>query len=247
MTRHRRICCILLACICCLCFSITCYARAGGGSSGGSAGGSSGGTYHYNNESNYTDDESPGGWSQTIVGWMAMACFAGAGTIAFHCYIQKAKYKSLQKMKKFEKPGEDWNAKEMQKYVENAYFVIQECWRLLDPSYAEKYLSKSLAQSWTTKLEWMKVKHEKPIQKRVQLLSVTPVSVWDDEGEEDASIVYLIHGRMIGYYINTDTLEVVRGKKIPESFYEYWIFIREDGRWVLNEIQQKDEVDVHEL
>lgn len=150
-------------------------------------------------------------------------------------------------MKKFEKPGEDWNAKEMQKYVENAYFVIQECWRLLDPSYAEKYLSKSLAQSWTTKLEWMKVKHEKPIQKRVQLLSVTPVSVWDDEGEEDASIVYLIHGRMIGYYINTDTLEVVRGKKIPESFYEYWTFIREDGRWVLNEIQQKDEVDVHEL
>ena len=83
--------------------------------------------------------------------------------------------------------------------------------------------------------------------KRVQLLSVTPVSVWDDEGEEDASIVYLIHGRMIGYYINTDTLEVVRGKKIPESFYEYWTFIREDGRWVLNEIQQKDEVDVHEL
>ena len=89
--------------------------------------------------------------------------------------------------------------------------------------------------------------NEKPIQKRVQLLSVTPVSVWDDEGEEDASIVYLIHGRMIGYYINTDTLEVVRGKKIPESFYEYWTFIREDGRWVLNEIQQKDEVDVHEL
>ena len=88
---------------------------------------------------------------------------------------------------------------------------------------------------------------KKPIQKRVQLLSVTPVSVWDDEGEEDASIVYLIHGRMIGYYINTDTLEVVRGKKIPESFYEYWTFIREDGRWVLNEIQQKDEVDVHEL
>ena len=179
MMRHRRICCILLACICCLCFSSTCYARAGGGSSEGSSGGSSGGTYHYNNESNYTDDESPSGWSQTIVVWMVMACFAGAGTIAFHCYIQKAKYKSLQKMKKFEKPGEDWNAKEMQKYVKNAYFVIQECWRLLDPSYAEKYLSKSLAQSWTTKLEWMKVKHEKPIQKRVQLLSVTPVSVWD--------------------------------------------------------------------
>lgn len=144
----------------------------------------------------------------------------------------KGKIQKSSKNEEIRKAGRRLECKRnAKKYVENAYFVIQECWRLLDPSYAEKYLSKSLAQSWTTKLEWMKVKHEKPIQKRVQLLSVTPVSVWDDEGEEDASIVYLIHGRMIGYYINTDTLEVVRGKKIPESFYEYWTFIREDGRW----------------
>ena len=73
---------------------------------------------------------------------MAMACFAGGWNDCISLLYSKAKYKSLQKMKKFEKPGEDWNAKEMQKYVENAYFVIQECWRLLDPSYAEKYLSK---------------------------------------------------------------------------------------------------------
>ena len=71
------------------------------------------------------------------IGLMAMACFAGAGTIAFHCYIQKAKYKSLQKMKKFEKPGEDWNAKEMQKYVKNAYLLFRNA-GVLDPSYAEK-------------------------------------------------------------------------------------------------------------
>ena len=134
-----------------------------------------------------------------------------------------------------------------EKICEACIFCYSGMLEVLDPSYAEKYLSKSLAQSWTTKLEWMKVKHEKPIQKRVQLLSVTPVSVWDDEGEEDASIVYLIHGRMIGYYINIDTGEVVRGKTSPETFYEYWVFIREDGRWVLDEIRQKDEVDVKRL
>ena len=52
---------------------------------------------------------------------------------------------------------------------------------------------------------------------------------------------------MIGYYINIDTGEVVRGKTSPETFYEYWVFIREDGRWVLDEIRQKDEVDVERL
>ena len=45
----------------------------------------------------------------------------------------------------------------------------------------------------------------------------------------------------------TDTGEVVRGKTSPETFYEYWVFIREDGRWVLDEIRQKDEVDVKRL
>lgn len=35
--------------------------------------------------------------------------------------------------------------------------------------------------------------------------------------------------------------------KFPEAFYEYWTFIREEGRWVLDEIRQKDEVDVGEL
>ena len=52
---------------------------------------------------------------------------------------------------------------------------------------------------------------------------------------------------MVGYYINIDTGEVVRGDKFPEAFYEYWTFIREEGRWVLDEIRQKDEVDVGEL
>lgn len=47
--------------------------------------------------------------------------------------------------------------------------------------------------------------------------------------------------------INADTGEVVRGKTSPETFYEYWVFIREDGRWVLDEIRQKDEVDVERL
>lgn len=60
-------------------------------------GGSSGGTYHYNNESNYTDDESPGGWSQTIVGWMAMACFAGAGTIGISLLYSKGKIQKSSK------------------------------------------------------------------------------------------------------------------------------------------------------
>lgn len=134
-----------------------------------------------------------------------------------------------------------------EKYVKHAYFVIQECWRRQDTSYAEKYLSKNLIQNWNSKLGWMEVNHEKPVQERVRFLNAAPVFAFDKEGEEHDRVIYLIHGRMIGYYINIDTGEVVRGKTSPETFYEYWVFIREDGRWVLDEIRQKDEVNVERL
>ena len=101
-----------------------------------------------------------------------------------------------------------------------------------------------------SKLEFetgLEVNHEKPVQERVRFLNAAPVFAFDKEGEEHDRVIYLIHGRMIGYYINTDTGEVVRGKTSPETFYEYWVFIREDGRWVLDEIRQKDEVDVKRL
>ena len=182
-----------------------------------------------------------------IIWWGTFICMAGAGTIVFHYGIQKAKRKSLRSMKSFEKPGEEWNPKEMKKYVKHAYFVIQECWRRQDTSYAEKYLSKNLIQNWNSKLGWMEVNHEKPVQERVRFLNAAPVFAFDKEGEEHDRVIYLIHGRMIGYYINIDTGEVVRGKTSPETFYEYWVFIREDGRWVLDEIRQKDEVDVKRL
>ena len=73
-----------------------------------------------------------------IIWWGTFICMAGAGTIVFHYGIQKAKRKSLRSMKSFEKPGEEWNPKKMKKYVKHAYFVIQECWRRQDTSYAEK-------------------------------------------------------------------------------------------------------------
>ena len=248
MKKHKVIFRILLIVICCMCFTVTGYARAGGGGSSGGSGGGSGSSSGSGSHSHYHGQGGRrGGPVEMIIWWGTFICMAGAGTIVFHYGIQKAKRKSLRSMKSFEKPGEEWNPKEMKKYVKHAYFVIQECWRRQDTSYAEKYLSKNLIQNWNSKLGWMEVNHEKPVQERVRFLNAAPVFAFDKEGEEHDRVIYLIHGRMIGYYINIDTGEVVRGKTSPETFYEYWVFIREDGRWVLDEIRQKDEVDVKRL
>lgn len=52
---------------------------------------------------------------------------------------------------------------------------------------------------------------------------------------------------MIGYYIDKDTKLCIRGNTNPESFYEYWRFIYLNNNWVLDEIRQKDELDIRQF
>lgn len=71
--------------------------------------------------------------------------------------------------------------------------------------------------------------------------------VRDEEGTCQDEIWYLIHGKMIGYYINERTRQVVRGNTRPEAFYEYWLFVYRKDRWVLHEIKQKNEMDINQF
>ena len=77
----------------------------------------------------------------------------------------------------------------------------------------------------------------------IQLLKSLPVAVHDDHDNSRDYIWFYIKGRMIDYTINTDTQLIIEGSSSPSSFVEYWKFVRKDGRWVLNKILQKDEVD----
>ena len=125
--------------------------------------------------------------------------------------------------------------------MEHAYFVIQECWRRYDPSYAAGYLSEELAEKWNVQLQWMKIRNEEIVQENVKLISAIPVDVHNEEGQEKDEIWYLIHGKMVGYYRDKNTKEVIRGNTNDEGFYEYWRFIRRNDRWVLHEICDKND------
>lgn len=104
-----------------------------------------------------------------------------------------------------------------------------------------------LAQSWNTKLQWMKLRNEEIVQKKVKLLSAVPVGVHNEAGEDKDRIWYLIHGKMIGYYRDRDTKELIRGNPKAEAFYEYWLCIRRNNSWVLHEIRQENEMDIQEF
>ena len=169
---------------------------------------------------------------------------ASGGSIVLIRKARAARARSRKAMAFYAQMGDNWDYREIQKQVEETYFQVQECWRRMDVTYGAPYLSQELMEEFDSKIQWMQVRGEAVVQRNVRLLSAMPVYVEDNPGEEYDMIWYLIHGKMTGYYIDVNTRKVVRGNTRPEAFFEYWKFVYRGERWVLQEIRQKEEMDI---
>lgn len=105
-------------------------------------------------------------------------------------------------------------------------------------------MDQDLYDNFQSKIEWMQIRKEKNVLKKISLLDAIPISINDEEDDSKDYIWYYIKGSMIDYTINIETKEVVEGQNTKTSFIEYWKFIRKDDcKWVLCEILQEDEKD----
>ncbi len=220
-------------------------AGGGGGSSGG-GGGSSGGGSHSSYHSGSSGSRGSGLAGVILQAGVVFFAVSG-GTIVLLRKARAARARSRKAMAFYAQLGDNWDYREIQRQVEETYFQVQECWRRMDVSYGAPYLSQELMEEFDSKIQWMQVRGEAVVQRNVKLLSAMPVYVEDNPGEEYDMIWYLIHGKMTGYYIDVNTRKVVRGNTRPEVFFEYWKFVYRGERWVLQEIKQKDEMDIDAL
>lgn len=220
-------------------------AGGGGGSSGG-GGGSFGGGSHSSYHSGSSGSRGSGLAGVILQAGVVFFAVSG-GTIVLRRKARAARARSRKAMAFYAQLGDNWDYREIQRQVEETYFQVQECWRRMDVSYGAPYLSQELMEEFDSKIQWMQVRGEAVVQRNVKLLSAMPVYVEDNPGEEYDMIWYLIHGKMTGYYIDVNTRKVVRGNTRPEAFFEYWKFVYRGERWVLQEIKQKDEMDIDAL
>ena len=238
---------LILAVILLVLFAVPVWGRAGGGGSSGSGGGggssSSGGGSYTSHRSYYKGGNVAGMILQAVVVFFT----ASGGTIVLIRKAMAARAKSRKAMAFYARLGDNWDYREIQRQVEETYFQVQECWRRMDAAYGAPYLSEELLEEFDSKIQWMQVRGEAVVQRNVKLLSAMPVYVEDNPGEEYDMIWYLIHGKMTGYYIDVNTRKVIRGNTRPEAFFEYWKFVYRGERWVLQEIKQKDEMDIDAL
>ena len=225
--------------------------RAGGGSSGGGGGGSSGGgggssggRTHVSGRGGQGSQNPLGGFLSSLVMMAGFAVMVSAGAIVYRLRISKFAKNTKRLMLLLQRKDSAWKYSRMQDQVRTTYFAVQKAWSNLDMTPAQPYLSEELFNSYQTQLNWMKMKHQRNVLKRIKLREAVPVAVHDSEDDTEDFVWFYIKGRMIDYTIDTETNMKVAGSSVAESFCEYWQFVRkEETRWVLNRILQKDEGD----
>ena len=216
-------------------------ARAGGGGSGsgGSSGGGSGGTSYHS--SGYGERSDP---ISSVIAIGMIFCISSAGIIIFKVKITRKKIDSISTIKTLSRKDLNWDYYQMKKDVEEAFYKVQHAWMERNQDLAREYMSKRIYVRHKSKTEWMKIRKEKNILENIKLISASPVAVKDKGGSKSYSVWIHIKAKAKDYVINEESGKIIEGSKYKASgFDEYWKFIRNNKRWILDEIKQIDDVE----
>ena len=209
--------------------------RAGGGSSGShsSSGGSS--SRHYGSRG-YSSPLS------TIISAIVFMLIIFASTIILYFKVLRASFNSKRYLRLLDNKDITFKYKTIEKRVIETFYIVEEAWTNNDISKAKDYMDKDLYENFKSKLEWMDINNRRNILKKIRLVNLKPVSVYDDNDDKKDLIWFYIKGKMIDYIVDTKTKSIVSGDTKNKSFVEFWKFDKnEKNKWVLSEILQEDE------
>lgn len=124
--------------------------------------------------------------------------------------------------------------------VNEVFFKVQEAWTRNDQSIARDYVSDALYAKHKLQTDQMERDNRRNVLERINLIESRVVEVADYADDARDRLWVYIKGSMIDYMQDTQTKANVSGNTvIPEKFTELWKFIRANGQWVLDEIDQK--------
>lgn len=209
--------------------------RAGGGSSGShsSSGGSS--SRHYGRRG-YSSPLS------NIISAIIFIIIIFASTIILYFKVLRASFNSKRYLRLLDNKDSTFKYKNIEKRVIETFYIVEEAWTNNDISKAKDYMDNDLYESFKSKLEWMDINNRRNILKKIRLVNLKPVSVYDDKDDNKDLIWFYIKGKMIDYIVDTKTKSIVSGDTKNKSFVEFWKFVKNDNNeWVLSEILQEDE------
>lgn len=188
-------------------------ARAGGGGGGGGGGGTGG-----------------------ILGIILYPLFLiYIGILHFKIYRKNKEAAAL--IEKFAASDSGWRMESLKQRIEECFYRVQEAWTKRNQDLARNYMSRRLYEKHREQTNRMIRDGEKNILKNIELLGAKIVEAIDYTDNSKDSFWAYIKGSMIDYTVTDPEGKVIEGDpEVNGKFVELWKFTREDGRWVLDEI-----------
>lgn len=219
-------------------------ARAGGGGGTAGGGGGGGGTAGRPTFSESGQASSP---ISQLFDYLLFGAFVSGGAVVFFVRVHAKGAKISRIMKLLAATDPSWSFESYKKDIEHIFYAVQNAWMERNQNLAKDCLSSSLYDQYRIKSEWMTVRHEKDILKSLKLLEAIPVDIADPGGTENDSLWVYIKARAADYTVDDRTMALKSGSKVSKTFEEYWKLIKENSGWVLDEIRQKNEVNLDAL
>lgn len=196
-----------------------------------------------------------GGWSWDGEGWAIGAVIAGLYMAIYKIRRMKMISKAKKDLENALKEDSSWDITWLEEEVKKVFFTYQEAWtkkdmNLIAPYMTKKYFDKA-SRILKTQLTW-KIN----ILENINLSKLTLMSVRDNPGRDGDMFAMEVSASMIDYTINETNHRFTwstlsrrknesqnnyesRAMNEAEDFKEYYIFIRHNGKWLLNNIKPK--------
>ena len=139
----------------------------------------------------------------------------------------------------------DPNFKEeaLQQRATETFVKLQECWQAREYGPMQTLMMPDLYAEHLAQLQSLRRNHEINRIDQLRVEQVDIVNVRYEEKENDREFTSLITTSAQDYYVDDRTNEFLRGDDAPARFQEFWTFQRQNGNWLLREIEQSRESD----
>ena len=101
--------------------------------------------------------------------------------IVFYLKIIRASINSKRLLKLLDDKDKSWNYRNIEQQVINTFYSVQESWTNMDMSASKEYMADDLYENFNTKLEWMQMGNKRNVLKKIKLINLKPISIYDDE------------------------------------------------------------------
>jgi len=127
--------------------------------------------------------------------------------------------------------------------AQSTFLQLQKCWPARNYEPMKSLMMPDLYADHCAQLSGMVRNHEINVIADLRVARVDIVNVRYTQKEDDREFTALITASARDYYVDDRTQKFLRGDEEPAAFQEFWTFQRQNGAWLLREIEQTRESD----